>query len=173
MGDKDGLITTVHITDVNLDGPIPRQFCHLKHLREFDVDGGQLTGPFPRWFMEPFPKGAAAVPAPLPGTPEANSTDISPGRQCLSNVQELDFSYNRVRALWVLCVRYVAAHVCVFMRSAELWFCTHHGSQLTGTIPPEISQKVNLQELKVEANFVSNAPACDNALRVFQTSASN
>lgn len=34
--------------DVNLDGPVPHQFCALEYLREFDVDGAQLSGPFPR-----------------------------------------------------------------------------------------------------------------------------
>eukprot|EP00967_Tisochrysis_lutea_P058880 scaffold75015_cov18-Tisochrysis_lutea.AAC.2 len=29
--------------DVNLDGPVPREFCALTSLRELDLDGAQQT----------------------------------------------------------------------------------------------------------------------------------
>jgi hypothetical protein len=41
-------IYTMLVQDVNVDGPVPREFCALSALREFDLDGGQLTGPIPR-----------------------------------------------------------------------------------------------------------------------------
>jgi hypothetical protein len=41
-------ISHLCLQDVNLDGPVPRQFCWISSVREFDLDGGQLTGPFPR-----------------------------------------------------------------------------------------------------------------------------
>lgn len=34
--------------DMNLDGGIYPHFCVLNGLREWDLDGGQATGPFPR-----------------------------------------------------------------------------------------------------------------------------
>ncbi|KAF8063774.1 AP-4 complex subunit sigma [Scenedesmus sp. PABB004] len=54
-GTRDGLVTNVHITDVRLDGPVPRELCALRHVREFDLDGGHLTGPIPHWLGECFP----------------------------------------------------------------------------------------------------------------------
>ncbi|GBF87969.1 hypothetical protein Rsub_00681 [Raphidocelis subcapitata] len=69
-GTIDGNVTNVHITDVNIDGPIPRrdwQLCILPNLREFDLDGGHLTGTIPTWIADCFPK-----------------------------IEELDLSYNRL-----------------------------------------------------------------------------
>lgn len=68
-GVYDGFVTNVHITDQHLDGPSPREMCLFKHLREFDLDGGNQAGPFPEWLADP---------------------------SCVPGVQEIDLSYNRV-----------------------------------------------------------------------------
>ncbi len=63
-----GFVTTVHVTDMHLDGPPAKEFCLLEHLRELDLDGGNQCGPFPEWIIKcPF-----------------------------SQLQELDLSYNRL-----------------------------------------------------------------------------
>jgi hypothetical protein len=41
--------------DVNLDGPPPRELCLFPRLRELDLDGGKLQGPFPEWLSLCFP----------------------------------------------------------------------------------------------------------------------
>ena len=66
-GARTGNVTNIHITDVSLDGPLPRELCLLPNLRELDIDGGHFTGPIPDWLKECFP-----------------------------GLQELDLSYNRV-----------------------------------------------------------------------------
>lgn len=63
----DGYVTNVHITDVHLEGPPPAEFCALQYIRELDLDGGRLTGPFPEWL-----------------------------RTCLPRLQELDLRFGRV-----------------------------------------------------------------------------
>ncbi|PRW34079.1 glycoside hydrolase isoform A [Chlorella sorokiniana] len=52
----DGIITNIHITDYSIEGEVPiKELCPLKGLREFDVDGGKLTGPIPTEFATCFP----------------------------------------------------------------------------------------------------------------------
>ncbi|MEW5318376.1 MAG: hypothetical protein WDW38_009601 [Sanguina aurantia] len=68
-GVYDGYVTNVHITDMHIDGPTPREMCLFTHLREFDLDGGNQAGPFPDWIADP---------------------------SCVPGVQELDLSYNRL-----------------------------------------------------------------------------
>lgn len=65
-GDFDGYVTTVHITDQELPGSPPKEFCGLSRLRELDLDGSAFTGPLPPWIITCFP-----------------------------DLQELDLSYNR------------------------------------------------------------------------------
>lgn len=67
QGIYDGFVTNIHITDVKLDGPVPRELCMFSHIRELDLDGGHLTGPFPEWIVE-----------------------------CLPQLAEFDMSYNRL-----------------------------------------------------------------------------
>ncbi|KIY97941.1 hypothetical protein MNEG_10022 [Monoraphidium neglectum] len=55
-GTVNGNVTNMHITDVNIDGPVPRELCMFHNLREFDLDGGHLTGPIPIWVKDCFPK---------------------------------------------------------------------------------------------------------------------
>lgn len=52
-----GQITNVHITDYSIEGAVPLpELCPLASLREFDVDGGRLTGPIPTGFAQCFPE---------------------------------------------------------------------------------------------------------------------
>jgi hypothetical protein len=46
---------------------VPRELCLFPHLRELDLDGGHLSGPWPSFLQECFPE-----------------------------LEELDLSYNRV-----------------------------------------------------------------------------
>lgn len=63
-----GVVTNVHITDQGIEGAVPLQeLCGFKSLREFDLDGGQLTGEIPTGFAE-----------------------------CFSNLREIDLSYNKL-----------------------------------------------------------------------------
>lgn len=51
-----GVLTNVHITDYGIEGEVPlKELCPFKSLREFDVDGGQLTGNVPSGFADCFP----------------------------------------------------------------------------------------------------------------------
>ncbi|WIA31783.1 hypothetical protein OEZ86_002654 [Tetradesmus obliquus] len=55
----DGMVTSSHITSEKVNGPVPKEFCLLNHLREFDFGGreglGYLTGPIPNWIDNCFP----------------------------------------------------------------------------------------------------------------------
>eukprot|EP00775_Hariotina_reticulata_P013117 gene13117-13246_t len=55
-GSKTGLITNMHITNEGQEGPVPREFCILPTLREFDFNGAHYSGPVPRWLGTCFPK---------------------------------------------------------------------------------------------------------------------
>ena len=51
-----GVVTNIHVTDYGIEGPIPLpELCGFKSLREFDVDGGRLTGNIPTGFADCFP----------------------------------------------------------------------------------------------------------------------
>eukprot|EP00887_Chlorella_sp_A99_P004864 scaffold4.g4864.t1 len=53
----NGYVTNIHITDYNITGKVPaKELCALKHLKEFDVDGGQLTGTIPPELLTCFPQ---------------------------------------------------------------------------------------------------------------------
>jgi hypothetical protein len=56
MGIYDGYITNIHISDERVDGPPPRELGVFSHLREFDMDGGHISGPFPEWMPRSFPQ---------------------------------------------------------------------------------------------------------------------
>ncbi|KAJ9521699.1 hypothetical protein QJQ45_015379 [Haematococcus lacustris] len=105
----------------------------MRSLREFDLDGGQLTGPFPRWFLEP-------------------STDPAhEGQQCLPNVQELDFSFNRLTGT-------IPPEISVKAKLQE--FKVEH-NHLTGTLPDSLCTMKNLWRIRVEANHMTGRlPAC-------------
>lgn len=61
-----GLVTNVHITDQGIEGEVPlKELCDFKGLREFDLDGGHLTGSVPSGFA-----------------------------QCYTLLREIDLSYN-------------------------------------------------------------------------------
>ncbi|KAJ9513688.1 hypothetical protein QJQ45_015442, partial [Haematococcus lacustris] len=126
-GVRDGLLTTVHITDVNLDGPVPRQFCALRNLREFDLDGGQLTGPIPRWLLEPNPD------------PAANGT------LCGSNIQELDLSSNRLSGT-------IPPELSIKKSMQEFKIEHNH---VTGTLPESFGQLPDLWRIRLATNHMT------------------
>ena len=51
----DGYITNLHVTDLNIEGPVPEQTCAFKWLKELDLDGGNLTGTIPQFLSTCFP----------------------------------------------------------------------------------------------------------------------
>ena len=52
----DGVVTNIHVTDLHVEGKVPTdELCKMKYLREFDFDGGDLTGSIPTNFAECFP----------------------------------------------------------------------------------------------------------------------
>ncbi|KAJ9513824.1 hypothetical protein QJQ45_020903 [Haematococcus lacustris] len=112
------------VQDVNLDGPVPRQFCALRNLREFDVDGGQLTGPIPRWLLEPNPD------------PAANDT------LCGSNIQELDLSSNRLSGT-------IPPELSIKKSMQE--FKIEH-NYVTGTLPESFGQLPDLWRIRLATN---------------------
>lgn len=67
-GTVDGWVTNLHLSDLRIDGPVPRELCLFSELRELDLDGGRLSGPIPEFVSSCFP-----------------------------NLAEFDLSYNRVR----------------------------------------------------------------------------
>ena len=54
-GTVDGWLTNIHISDLRVDGPVPRELCLFRELRELDLDGGRLTGPIPEFLASCFP----------------------------------------------------------------------------------------------------------------------
>ena len=78
----DGYITNVHITDEKLEGTLPQAMCGFRWLKEFDLDGGSMTGTIPQWLATCFPE-----------------------------LNELDLSYNQAShiaydTIWYCCCRY-------------------------------------------------------------------
>ena len=65
----DGILTNLHVTDLNIQSPVPNQTCMFGQLRELDLDGGDMTGTIP-FFLT----------------------------QCFPFVNEIDLSYNQVEA---------------------------------------------------------------------------
>lgn len=52
-----GVVTNIHITDLLVEGPVPlKELCPFTSLREFDLDGGKLTGSIPVGFDACFPE---------------------------------------------------------------------------------------------------------------------
>lgn len=92
----DGFVTNVHITDMHIDGPSPREMCLFTHLREFDLDGGNQAGPFPEWLADP---------------------------SCVPGVQEIDLSYNRVSTT-VASSAHTGRRDCVFHLSTMFLYIT-------------------------------------------------
>lgn len=66
-GTIDGYVTNIHLSDLRIDGPIPRELCLFEHLRELDLDGGRLSGPIPEFLAT-----------------------------CFANLAEFDLSFNRL-----------------------------------------------------------------------------
>ena len=64
----NGILTNLHVTDLNIERPVPNQTCMFGQLRELDLDGGAMTGTIP-FFLT----------------------------QCFPYVNEIDLSYNQVR----------------------------------------------------------------------------
>ncbi|GMH43783.1 hypothetical protein BSKO_11717 [Bryopsis sp. KO-2023] len=54
-GTVDGYVTNIHVSDMRVDGPIPRELCLFEYLRELDLDGGRLSGPIPEFVSTCFP----------------------------------------------------------------------------------------------------------------------
>ncbi|KAJ9513826.1 hypothetical protein QJQ45_020902 [Haematococcus lacustris] len=115
------------VQDVNLDGPVPRQFCALRSLREFDLDGGQLTGPIPRWLLEPNPD------------PAANGT------LCGSNIQELDLSSNRLSGT-------IPPEFSIKKSMQEFKIEHNH---VTGTLPESFGQLPDLWRIRLATNHMT------------------
>lgn len=66
----NGLVNHFHITDYDVEGPVPLlELCGFHSLREFDLDGGALTGSIP--------SGSAFA-------------------SCFPNLTEIDLSYNQL-----------------------------------------------------------------------------
>lgn len=54
-GTIDGWVTNIHLSDLRIDGPVPRELCLFTELRELDLDGGRLSGPVPEFLSTCFP----------------------------------------------------------------------------------------------------------------------
>ena len=52
----DGYITNLHVTDLNVEGPVPVQTCAFRWLKELDLDGGNMTGTIPEFLTTCFPR---------------------------------------------------------------------------------------------------------------------
>ncbi|CAD7704680.1 unnamed protein product [Ostreobium quekettii] len=55
-GTIDGWVTNIHLSDLRIDGPVPRELCLFTELRELDLDGGRLSGPLPEFLSTCFPR---------------------------------------------------------------------------------------------------------------------
>ncbi len=51
----NGIVTNLHVTDLNIEGPVPNQTCTFGQLRELDLDGGNMTGTIPEFLTTCFP----------------------------------------------------------------------------------------------------------------------
>lgn len=90
-GTVDGYVTNIHVSDMRVDGPIPRELCLFEHLRELDMDGGRLSGPLPEFLSTCFPELAEMDLSynRLSGTVPAFIADIKP-------LQEVELRNNRL-----------------------------------------------------------------------------
>lgn len=88
----NGELTNVHITDQGIEGEVPlKELCGFKSLREFDLDGGHLTGTIPTGFAECFPKLREIDLSynRLTGEVPAAIADVQPLEQFKAEVNEL------------------------------------------------------------------------------------
>eukprot|EP01023_Acetabularia_acetabulum_P023869 TRINITY_DN231_c1_g1_i1.p1 TRINITY_DN231_c1_g1~~TRINITY_DN231_c1_g1_i1.p1 ORF type:complete len:281 (+),score=49.54 TRINITY_DN231_c1_g1_i1:180-1022(+) len=117
---QPGIVTNIHLSDLKLDGPIPRELCLFKELRELDLDGGRLSGPIPDWIGLCFPSLA--------------ELDISYNRLSgtipefvaeMKTLQEFEVRYNRLKGT-------IPASMGSMPLLRELEF---DGNQFTGKIP--------------------------------------
>eukprot|EP00210_Caulerpa_lentillifera_P009351 g8915.t1 len=90
-GTVDGWLTNIHISDMRVDGPVPRELCLFPELRELDLDGGRLTGPIPEFLSSCFIELAELDMSynRLSGTLPASLAK-------LETLQEIEFGYNRL-----------------------------------------------------------------------------
>ncbi|KAG2485326.1 hypothetical protein HYH03_015908 [Edaphochlamys debaryana] len=148
-GDFNGLITNVHITDQQLEGPVPREICYLQYLRELDLDGSNFNGPFPEFVFD-----------------------------CMPQLQELDLSYNRLTGMLPTSIssvtrlqefkveynEFMGPIPKAFADLANLRVLRLEANHLTGTVPPELnrlSSRLNIlhlahNQLKGELTGLSN-----------------
>jgi len=92
FGGTRDVVTNVHITDYGIEGAVPLQeLCGFKSLREFDLDGGQLTGEIPANFAECFPKLTEIDLSynQLSGEIPAAIADVQPLKQFKVEVNEI------------------------------------------------------------------------------------
>lgn len=92
----DGILTNLHVTDLNIEGPVPNQTCMFGQVRELDLDAGAMTGTIP-FFLT----------------------------QCFPFVNEIDLSYNQVEAPYQS-NNCVCVHLCSCVLVLVLVLLCHH-----------------------------------------------
>jgi len=135
----DGMVTDVHITDYKIEGNVPTdELCAFSKLRQFDVDGGWLTGSIPSNFHKCFPD---LLEIDLSFN---NLTGTLPAEIALNqNLQEFKIEFNDVGG----------SLPPEFGNLKSLRWLRLHVNALNGTIPKEwAGTQELLQQITVDEN---------------------
>ncbi|KAG1671071.1 hypothetical protein FOA52_000743 [Chlamydomonas sp. UWO 241] len=140
-GVYDGYVTTIHVTDQNLEGPPAKEWCLLEKIRELDLDGGHASGPFPDFVLT-----------------------------CLTSLQELDLSHNRLTGTipseiskktilqeFKMESNFFSGPLPAALGNMpDLWRIRLGDNHFTGTVPADWSKLApTLNQLELERNYLS------------------
>ncbi|DBA68726.1 TPA: hypothetical protein ACH3X2_013423 [Trebouxia sp. C0005] len=120
----DGILTNLHVTDLNIEGPVPNQTCMFGQLRELDLDGGAMTGTIPFFLTQcfPFVNEIDLSYNQLTGTLPAFMSTIT-------SLVEMELESNKLTGT-------IPAELSIMPNITSLRF---ENNMFTGTIPPSFS----------------------------------
>lgn len=139
-----GDVTDLHVTDLKIEGSVPlEEACVFTNLRQFDFDGGWLTGSIPPNFYKCFP--------------DLREIDLSYNN--LTGVIPKEISLNKRLEEFKIEDNDVGGPIPPELGDMEsLRWMRLHVNKLNGTIPQELSKSATLlQQLTLdENNFEGN-----------------
>ena len=134
-----GDVTDLHVTDYKIEGSVPlEETCAFSKLRQFDFDGGWLTGSIPPNFYECFP--------------DLKEIDLSFNN--LTGVIPMEISLNKNLEEFKIEDNDVSGPIPPeFGNMQSLRWMRLHVNKLNGTVPEELSKTATLlQQLTLDEN---------------------